>query len=153
MSDTSTSDDAEPTPGVATAPGGGDSTSPAEERGAMPRLLGTGIIVVSVLVLLVTVAGLFFVLRDQGPTTYSYTVPAGTADRLAKGEKVSVMPTEIKLAVGDHLVVRNDDDELATIGLFTVRPGETVDTPFNTPGVFKGACAMSGDGQIRIVVT
>lgn len=134
----------------------GTATSPSE-RGPRPRLLGPVLMVLAVAVLVLPVVGLYFVLRGNGadpkPTVYSYTVPAGTGDRINKGEKVSIMPSDLHLKVGDHLVIRNDDVRVQTVGLFTVRPGETVDTPFPKPGVFKGACTMSSDGQIVITVT
>ena len=82
-------------------------------------------------------------------------VPKGTAILQANGKDSLMVPRTLWLTVGDMdtLVIRNEDVRVQTVGLFTVRPGETVDTPFPKPGVFKGACTMSSDGQIVITVT
>ena len=155
--DDTTSDPTTEGPADAPADGAAGSTTGPNERGPRPRLLGPVLMVLAVAVLVLPVVGLYFVLRgnsaDSKPTVYSYTVPAGTGDRINKGEKVSIMPSDLRLKVGDHLVIRNEDVRVQTVGLFTVRPGETVDTPFPKPGVFKGACTMSSDGQIVITVT
>lgn len=106
-----------------------------------------------VVALVVPLVAVVVLVVASGPTTYRYTVPAGTGERQDRGEVVEIMPTELHLDVGDHLVIVNEDDRVQTVGLFTVRPGETVDTPFGQPGVFKGACTMSASGQIVITVT
>lgn len=159
--DETTSDPTNEGPADAATSGATDdpagTTTGSSERGPRPRLLGPVLMVLAVVVLVLPVVGLFFVLRgnnvESKPTIYSYTVPAGTGDRINKGETVSIMPSDLRLKVGDHLVIRNEDVRVQTVGLFTVRPGETVDTPFPKPGVFKGACTMSSDGQIVITVT
>lgn len=140
--------DREPGPD-APAAGSGDTG----RRSGPPRLLGVGLVVAVFAVMVVPMLVLVLVLRASGPSTYTYTVPAGTGARQDAGEVVEIMPTELDLSVGDHLVIVNEDDRVQTVGLFTVRPGETVDTPFTQPGVFKGACTMSADGQIVITVT
>ena len=133
---------------------GGPGPESGKGRGAgPPRLLGTGLLVAVFVVLVVPMLGLVLLLRASGPTTLTFTVPAGTGERQDRGEQVELMPTELSLEVGDHLVIINEDDRVQTVGLFTVRPGETVDTPFPQPGVFKGACTMSSSGQITITVT
>jgi len=136
-------------------PPGADDRAPGStgaERRA-PRLLSTGLLVAVVVVLVVPVVALVVLLRASGPTTLTYTVPAGTGVRQDRGEQVELMTAELELEVGDHLVIVNEDDRVQTVGLFTVRPGETVDTPFPRAGVFKGACTMSSSGQITITVT
>lgn len=129
--------------------GEGSARSPARR----PRLFGTGLVVAALLVLVVPMLAIVLVLRATAPTTYTFTVPAGTGARQDRGEQVELMPPELNLEVGDNLVIINDDDRVQTVGLFTVRPGETVDTPFPRPGVFKGACTMSASGEITITVT
>lgn len=105
----------------------------------------------TLLVLVVPVLALMMIMRSTPPATHTYVVPAGTAALIARGETVDVMPSEVRLNAGDHLVLRNDDQATHVIGPFTVRPGETVDQPFDQPGVYKGACSF-GHAEIRIVV-
>lgn len=143
-------DRSDPDPGRGAAVGG---ARPGTDRAGPPRLLGTGLVVAVFAVLVVPVLVIVLVLRANGPSTFTYTVPAGTGARQDAGEVIEIMPTQLDLSVGDHLVIVNQDDRVQTVGLFTVRPGETLDTPFPKPGVFKGACTMSADGQIVITVT
>ena len=148
----------DPQPPDAGAPRGSgaapdDPPAASASRTGPPRLFGVGIMAAVFAVLVIPVLVLVLVLRASGPTTYTYTVPAGTGARQDAGELVEIMPTRLDLSVGDHLVIVNQDDRVQTVGLFTVRPGETLDTPFPKPGVFKGACTMSADGQIVITVT
>ena len=90
-----------------------------------------------------------------GPSggTVSYTIPAGTGARLAAGEKVDIMPTTIRLKVGEHLVIHNQDSRSYVVGPIAVRPLETVDHRFDAPGTFVGECALGSTDQLTVVVT
>ncbi|MGB3412161.1 MAG: hypothetical protein WBA45_13305 [Microthrixaceae bacterium] len=73
--------------------------------------------------------------------THDFVIPAGTAQRIAEGvegEDLGIIPAELKVRVGDRIRVRNDDSELMRLGIFDVRPGETVTMNFNTPGKLEG---------------
>lgn len=72
------------------------------------------------------------------PVTHEFVVPAGTAERLARGEDVGIIPKRIKVRLGDRIKVRNEDSQWARLGLFDVAPGETVSMAFNTPGEVEG---------------
>ena len=130
----------------------GEGRPAAGRRTGPPRLVSLGLIAVVIAAVALPI-GLVVLMRASGPTTYSYTVPSGTGARQDAGEVVAIMPTDLNLEIGDHLVIVNDDDRAHTVGLFTVRAGETLDMPFRQAGVFKGACTMNADGQIVITVT
>ena len=49
-------------------------------------------------------------------------IPAGTAERLAKGEPVTEIPTNMTFVVGDLLVVKNDDSVSHQLGPVWVPP-------------------------------
>ncbi len=85
--------------------------------------------------------------------TLTYVVPAGTAEQLFFGETVEIMPAEVRLNVGDTLVVRNEDTQTMTVGPFTVRGGETLSQEFKRPQTLIGECSLSGSGEIKIIVT
>lgn len=91
--------------------------------------------------------------RDRAPETVTFVVPAGTAADVAAGEEIDLMPPEVAMKVDDTIVVRNDDDETATVGPFTVRPGETLTQTFRSPMTLVGECSLSGTGEVKIVVT
>ena len=56
--------------------------------------------------------------------THDFVVPEGTAERLAWGYEVEIVPQPLEVRVGDRIRVRNDDSEFARLGIFDVRPGE-----------------------------
>lgn len=70
--------------------------------------------------------------------THEFVVPEGTTARSRMGEKVDVIPQRIDIEVGDRIRVRNDDTETAMLGLFDVRPGDTVTMSFNEVNVLTG---------------
>lgn len=91
--------------------------------------------------------------QDRAPETVTFVVPPGTAADLAAGKEIDLMPPEVAMEVDDTIVVRNDDDETATVGPFTVRPGETLTQTFRSPMTLVGECSLSGTGEVKIVVT
>jgi hypothetical protein len=104
-------------------------------------------------VVLVVVGLVTWALVSGGAEVHSYTIEVGTGARLDAGERVELMPTEVRLSVGDTLVVRNDDDRDFMVGPYLVRAGETVEQTFRSAQVLVGECSLSGSGEIRIVVT
>lgn len=70
--------------------------------------------------------------------THEFVVPPGTTENVRMGRKVDVIPRQIDIKVGDRIRVRNDDSETAMLGLFDVRPGETVTMNFNEVNVLTG---------------
>lgn len=69
---------------------------------------------------------------------HDFVVPAGTAAKIDRGEDPGVIPKRIDVHVGDSIRVRNDDTEVARLGLFNVAPGETVSMDFNKVTVLSG---------------
>lgn len=128
-----------------------DEQVPLRARGwGVPIFLAI-VSLVAVVVLGAAIATL--VTGGDEATTVTYVVPEGTAKKVFFGETVDIMPAEVNLSVGDTLVVRNDDVQTATVGPFTVRPGETLEQRFQRPQTLIGDCTLSGTGEIKIVVT
>jgi hypothetical protein len=124
---------------------------PLRARGWGIPILLAAVAIVAVMVIGGAVAAL---LNSGGDgETLTFVVPEGTAERGYLGETVDIMPSEVQLRVGDTLVVRNDDTQTATVGPFTVRPGETLEQRFQRPQTLIGECTLSGTGEIKIVVT
>ncbi|MCB1039809.1 MAG: hypothetical protein KDA94_09825 [Acidimicrobiales bacterium] len=96
--------------------------------------------------------GLASIRAERSAKTVTFVVPDGTAER-SLTEVVEIMPERVELNVGDTLVIRNDDTETATVGPFTVRPGETVRQHFQQAQTLIGECSLSGSGTVQIVVT
>lgn len=81
-----------------------------------------------------------------------FVVPDGAAARIARGERVAIMPDVLELRVGDTLRIRNEDVVGATVGPYYVEAGREFTLTYGAPGVFTGACDYSEDGTFRIVV-
>ena|SRR5690606_17154512 len=130
----------------AAAPGGSVAASRA---GLGPLVAVLGLVLVAVVGIVATV-----VLTRTGddPETRTYVVAAGTASRLDAGEEIDLMPAEVRLDVGDTLVIRNEDERDYVIGPYFVRSGETLRQTYTRPQELSGACELSGHGEIRVVV-
>jgi plastocyanin len=105
---------------------------------------GAGLIAVVVLVLVV--------LPELGSETIVVEVAAGTAERLAAGEEVDLLPRTLEVSVGDRLEIANRDDVVHEVGPYTVAAGQTLRQTFTTVGTLEGACTLHPSGAITIVV-
>lgn len=92
---------------------------------------------------------------DETPKgeTREIVIPEGTADRLRKGEQISLLPPVLQLGVGDRLIIRNQDVAIHYAGPYTVRPGETFDVTYRRPGIYPGPCTVNPKGETSIVVS
>ncbi|MEN9936905.1 MAG: hypothetical protein RLZZ387_3484 [Chloroflexota bacterium] len=83
-----------------------------------------------------------------------FTVPPGTAQRMAAGEEVSVLPGTIELDLSTHdtLVIRNDDSAAVTIGPFKIEPGQRFVQRYTNPGTFDMMCTLHSSQRVRVVV-
>ncbi len=105
-------------------------------------------------IVLVALIGGGFVVAARAPSgaDHLYVIPPGTQAAISAGEDVEVIPAELHLAPNDELTITNHDSVAHAIGLFTVRPDETVNYRFANPGVFRGACTVHPTGSLTIYV-
>jgi hypothetical protein len=88
-----------------------------------------------------------------GPRTVEFVVPAGTGDRIDRGETVDdVFPGFLQLNVGDSIRIDNRDDRVHTVGPLSVRAGEVVTYTFDKPGGYRGECTLHSAGSTEILV-
>lgn len=62
---------------------------------------------------------------DRAPETVELVIPAGTAERVERGEAVPAIPQEMVFVLGDVLEVNNQDDVPHQLGPIWVPPGAT----------------------------
>lgn len=130
-----------------------DETAGAHAPAAPSRSgLAVWYVLIGLAVLILPVTILVVLTRDDSPQELVIEVPAGTGARLDAGEQIQLMDTELTVSVGDHLIVRNLDDRVHTVGPFTVRAGETLDQEFRQPGVIEGVCTINPDETVRITI-
>lgn len=94
--------------------------------------------------------------KPLGPgdaTTYDYTVPFGTGNRLDSGEVIEVMPQTLDVKVGESIRITNDDIRDYMIGPFFVTAGQTLAMRFTHTGELSGICLVNPEGQFIIRVT
>lgn len=87
-----------------------------------------------------------------GPYTFDYTIPEGTASKIAMGRDPKIMPTAITANVGDTIRIVNDDRKSHTVGAFYVLAGTTLTYRFTTPGVFEGVCSTNPSDTFVLTV-
>jgi hypothetical protein len=92
-------------------------------------------------------------LGPRDATTYEYTVPYGTGNRLDSGEVIEVMPQALDVKVGESIRITNDDIRDYMIGPFFVTAGQTLAMRFTHTGELSGICLVNPDGQFIIKVT
>jgi plastocyanin len=80
-------------------------------------------------------------------------VPAGTQERLDRGEAVVVMPARLEVRVGDRIVIRNEDSVEQSVGPYSVAAGQTFELTWGAPGSYSGYCPLSEGERYEIVVT
>jgi hypothetical protein len=97
---------------------------------------------------------------SQGGTTHEVLIPR---DEWVKkdGDVLKNLPQSkdrnggvvLEFKKGDTLVVKNEDSVTHTIGLVSVRAGETVKHSFKQTGEFEGACTLLTGDRVLIRVT
>lgn len=127
-------------------PGRGDT--PHRPR----RLLAAGI---AVLLAAVAAGALVLMLSDDDApsgTVVAVTIPAGTKDRLDRGDRAAGIPRRIEGRVGDTLRIANRDRVAHTVAGFPIAAGQTLELPLRSPGVTEGVCTAHPEDRVAIVV-
>ena len=114
------------------------------ERGASTRLL------VALVMGLVALTG---VGCGSDADVHEFVVPLGTAERLAAGEDVVVMPSPVEFRVGDTIRIRNEDVVDQSVGPYQVAAGSEFELTFGAPGRYQGYCPLSEGDSYEIIVT
>jgi len=83
-----------------------------------------------------------------------YVIPKGTWARRSAGEKLDILPSEIRLTIGvkDILVLRNQDDVPQLFGPVLIMPGQSFQLPFQRASTYQFACSLHVSGQLDVVV-
>ena len=90
--------------------------------------------------------------EDATEFQHEYVIPAGTADRIAGGDEVEIVPRELVVKVGEAIRIVNDDDEGHVVGVFFVGAGETLTQRFTAAGELSGQCSLHPSGEFTLRV-
>jgi hypothetical protein len=83
-----------------------------------------------------------------------FEIPKGTWARRMSGDKVEILPAQIRLTLGvrDVLLLRNLDDVPQVFGPTIMMPGQSFRLPFEVASNYTFACTAHLSGQMTIVV-
>ena len=83
-----------------------------------------------------------------------FEIPKGTWARRMAGDKVEILPQEIRLTLGvrDVLLLRNQDEVPQQFGPTVLMPGQSFRLPFEVASTYSFACTAHASGQMDIVV-
>jgi hypothetical protein len=83
-----------------------------------------------------------------------FEIPKGTWARRMSGDKVEILPSQIRLTlvVHDVLLLRNLDDVPQVFGPTIMMPGQSFRLPFEVASTYSFACTAHLSGQMTIVV-
>ena len=83
-----------------------------------------------------------------------FEIPKGTWARRMAGDKVEILPNEVRLTLGvkDVLVLRNSDDVPQVFGPTLMMPGQSLRLPFEVASSYQFACTAHASGQMTIEV-
>jgi hypothetical protein len=87
--------------------------------------------------------------RDQ-----LFEIPKGTWARRMAGDKVEILPAQIRLTLGvnDVLVLKNLDDVPQVFGSILMMPGQSFRLPFDMAASYQFSCSAHVSGQMTIIV-
>ena len=83
-----------------------------------------------------------------------FEIPKGTWARRMAGDKVEILPSQIRLTLGvkDILVLINRDDVPQTFGPVLMMPGQSFRLPFGLASHYEFACTAHASGQMTVIV-
>ena len=83
-----------------------------------------------------------------------FEIPQGTWKRRMSGDKVEILPSQIRLTLGvrDILVLRNHDEVPQIFGPTLMMPGQSFRLPFEQAAEYQFACTAHASGQMTIIV-
>jgi hypothetical protein len=83
-----------------------------------------------------------------------FEIPKGTWARRMAGDKVEILPAQIRLTLGVHdvLLLRNLDEVPQVFGPTVIMPGQSFRLPFEVASTYSFACTAHLAGQMTIVV-
>lgn len=89
---------------------------------------------------------------DLGGATpdFDFVIPAGTADQLAHGIPVDIIPNPLEVEVGQVIRIRNDDTQPELVGPFYVAAGQTMVQRFVSAGRLEGTCRLHPSGELVV---
>lgn len=90
---------------------------------------------------------------DRPPQTVELDIPPGTAQRVAAGQDVPSIPSEMTFVVGDTLLVKNEDSVSHQLGPIWVPPGTIGSLVMGNVNKYSYSCSFQASRYLGIDVT
>ncbi|RIK08324.1 MAG: hypothetical protein DCC49_08950 [Acidobacteria bacterium] len=129
----------------------GEAGRPASQLGKL-LLIGAALTAIVVLFIVLLTPADEKTSQSTG-RIHSFVVPAGTGERLDRGEVIEIVPRTLDVKVGDTLIIRNEDSRTHTVGPVVVRAGETAEQNFTRAGVVEGECTVHPEDKFTIRIS
>jgi hypothetical protein len=86
----------------------------------------------------------FLFLRDtaRAPKVIELVIPAGTAEKVARGESPPAIPTSMTFVVGDTLTVKNNDTANHELGPLWIPAGTSASLPLDAAESYAYSCSF-----------
>ena len=96
----------------------------------------------------------FYFLRDtaRAPQEIVLTIPAGTAEQVARGEQPPTLPENMVFVVGDVLVVKNEDSADHSLGPMWIPSGASAQLELGTEENLAFECSFQPSKYIGLDV-
>ena len=97
----------------------------------------------------------FLILKDKSehaPQRVELVIPAGTADKVAKGQTVPSIPADMVFVVGDTLVVKNEDSTAHQLGPVWVPLGSSASLTLDQANRFSYQCTFQPNKYLGLDV-
>lgn len=90
--------------------------------------------------------------ETRSPQIVKLTIPAGTAEKVARGESVPTLPSTMVFVVGDTLVVKNLDSVVHQLGPLFIPSGSSASLNLDTERDYSFACSFQTSKYIGLNV-
>lgn len=96
----------------------------------------------------------FYFLREtaRAPKRVEIVIPAGTAEKIARGESFSAIPNNMTFVVGDKLVVINQDSENHELGPLWIPAGGSASMMLDTADKYSYECSFQPQSMFGVDV-
>jgi hypothetical protein len=86
----------------------------------------------------------FYFLRETArpPKVIELVIPAGTAEKVARGEAPPAIPDSMKFVVGDTIVVKNEDTANHELGPLWIPAGSSASLSLDTAASYAYSCSF-----------
>jgi hypothetical protein len=86
----------------------------------------------------------FYFLRETArtPKAIEIVIPAGTADKVARGEAPPTIPDSMTFVIGDTLVVKNNDTKDHELGPLWIPAGSSASLPLDAAASYAYSCSF-----------